>query len=83
MGIDGDDDGQVTGLAAFGRWLALPLEAKSRSCVDAGRNLDDEVFLPAVRALKRDRGLAAADSGEKGNGQVRFDRSAAAGTSGS
>src|SRR5258707_576899 len=74
MGFNRDDDGQVAGLTSLGAWFALPLEPQSRSCVDAGWDLDDQILVRAIGSLEVDRGLAAADGREERDGQVGLDR---------
>ena len=78
MGLDRDDDRQVAALASLGAGFALSLEPELGPGVDAGRDLDDQVLRLAVAALDVDRGLAAADGRQEGDGQMGLDRSPAA-----
>ena len=63
---------------SLGTGLALALEPELGPGIDPRWDLDDEAFRLAVGPLNLDRRLAPLDGGQEGDGQVGFQRSAAA-----
>ena len=78
VGLDLDDDGQITGGRSLGTGLALTLEPELGPRIDPWRDLDDEAFRLAIGPLNLDGRLAPLDGGQERDGQVGFQRSAAA-----